>query len=105
MWEEHGINLFASLMTTEMLGNFSDCVLASAAGGSSVLSSDIQLQCFLVQETTAVELFGGFSREPTEMAESVSAALSLSILLKRHSITQNAAVGREKAQEVIRCRQ
>lgn len=92
-------------MTTEMLGNFSDCVLASAAGGSSVLSSDMQLQCCLMQETTVAELFAGFSREPTEMAESVAAALSSSILLKRPSITQNVAVGRENAQEVTRCRQ
>lgn len=32
-----------------------------------------------------VELFGDFSREPTEMAESVSSALNLSILLKKAS--------------------
>lgn len=60
------MNLFASRMTAEMLGDFSDCVSASAAGGSSVLSSDVQLQCFLVQETSVVELFGVFSREPTQ---------------------------------------
>lgn len=48
-------------------------------------SSDIQLQCFFIgwtgireeeEETTVVELFGDFSGEPTEMAESVSSALN-----------------------------
>lgn len=84
------MDLFASLMTTKMLGNFFDRVLAYAAGGSAVLSSDIQpqllfhwLDCDKVEEgTSADELSGDFSREPTKIAESVSSALSLSVLFQ-----------------------
>lgn len=69
----------------------------------------------LEEGTSVVELFGDFSGEPTEMAESILSALNLSAFFKkRHSIMQSAVFGRENAQEccpfqshrfqVIRCR-
>lgn len=77
-------------MTTKMLGSFFNGVLAYAAQGSSVLSSDLQQQCVpfgwtAINAKREPLLWSSLvisQGKPIEMAERISLELNLSVLFK-----------------------